>query len=275
MSGKAMSLKAKIRNLAKEKGLPAQVILQNYMFERFLVRLSQSEFNDKFILKGGMLIAALIGIDNRATMDLDVTVKDFLLNIDTLSEAIHDICQIKIEDGVKFSLSGAIEIRDDDPYGGYRVSITADYGTISVPMQIDVTTGDVITPKEIQFPFKMNFSEGTISVLAYNIETVLAEKMETILRRGELNTRPRDFYDVYILSKTQPFELAVFVKALAQTSEHRETTHIFRDVQRRVADLCLSETLKSRWDKYKNDYEYAKAISYDDVMGEILKLLNE
>ncbi len=197
-----MSLKAKIRNVAKEKGLPAQVIFQNYMFERFLVRLSKSEFNDIFILKGGMLIAALIGIDHRATMDLDVTVKNFPLNIDSLTQAISDICQIEIDDGVKFDLSGASEIRDDDPYGGYRVSITADYETISVPMQIDVTTGDVITPKEIRLPFKMNFSEGMISVLTYNVETILAEKVETILRRGELNTRPRDFYDVYVLSKS-------------------------------------------------------------------------
>lgn len=192
-----------------------------------------------------------------------------------MTQAISDIRQIEVDDEVKFDLSGASEIRDDDPYGGYRVSLTADYETISVPMQIDVTTGDVITPKEIRLPFKMNFSEGTISVLTYNVETILAEKVETILRRGELNTRPRDFYDVYVLSKSQPFEQNVFVKALRKTSEHRETTHIFRNVYERVEGLRMSETLKSRWDKYKNDYGYAKDISYDDVMSEISKLLNE
>ena len=198
MSGKAMSLKAKIRNLARKKDMSAQVVLQNYMFERFLERLSKSKYKDKFILKGGMLIAALVGIDNRATMDMDATIKNYPINVESLTKAINDICSIVIDDDVSFSFSGIEAIRDDEAYGGYRVSITSEYDTITTPMQIDITTGDAITPKEILYVFKMIFEEGSFGVWAYNIETVLAEKVETILRRGELNTRPRDFYDVYI-----------------------------------------------------------------------------
>lgn len=155
----------KIRNLASKKDMSAQVVLQNYMFERFLERLSKSKYQDKFVLKGGMLIAALVGIDT---------------------------------------------IRDDDAYGGYRVSIIAEYDTIKTPMQIDITKGDAITPKEVLYVFKMIFEEGSFGIWAYSIETVLAEKVETILRRAEPNTRPRDFYDVYILAKTQTFEHSYF-----------------------------------------------------------------
>ena len=193
MSGKAMSLKAKIRNLAKEKDMSAQVILQNYMFERFLERLSKSDYKDNFILKGGILIASIVGIDNRSTMDMDATIKNYSINIDSITKAITEICNIEISDDVKFYLIGIQSIRDDDIYGGYRAHIKAKYDTIITPISIDITTGDVITPKEISYLFKMIFDKETIRVWAYNIETVLAEKVETILQRGELNTRPRDF----------------------------------------------------------------------------------
>lgn len=234
MSEKAMSLKAKIKDLARKKDMSAQVVLQNYMFERFLERLSQSVYKDKFILKGGILIAALVGINNRATMDMDATVKNYPVTPDSLEKAITEICSIAINDDVTFSFSSIYSIRDDDPYGGYRVSIISEYDTITTPMQIDITTGDVITPKEVIYPFKMIFEERNIGVWAYNIETVLAEKVETILRRGELNTRPRDFYDVYILTKTQSFDLLVFKEALESTVAHRETSHIFNDLRIRL-----------------------------------------
>lgn len=273
MSGKAMSLKAKIRNLARKKDMSAQVVLQNYMFERFLERLSKSKYKDKFILKGGMLIAALVGIDNRATMDMDATIKNYPINVESLTKAINDICSIVIDDDVSFSFSGIEAIRDDDAYGGYRVSITSEYDTITTPMQIDITTGDAITPKEVLYLFKMIFEEGSFGIWAYNIETVLAEKMETILRRGELNTRPRDFYDVYILAKTQRFEHSIFVDALKSTATHRETTHIFTDISSRLDEISGSDTLRSRWSKYTKDYRYADGITYEDVMEAIRGLV--
>jgi len=273
MIGIAMSLKAKIRNLARKKNMSAQVVLQNYMFERFLERLSKSKYQDKFILKGGMLIAALVGIDNRSTMDMDATIRNYPLNIESLTKAIREICSIAIDDDVSFSFSGIDTIRDDEVYGGYRASIISEYDTIKTPMQIDITTGDAITPKEILFVFKRIFEEGSFSVWAYNIETVLAEKVETILRRGELNTRPRDFYDVYILTKTQRFAYSVFVEALKSTATHRETTHIFNNTNKRLEEIGDSEALRSRWLKYSKDYRYADGITYEDVLDAIKKLI--
>jgi len=275
VSGKAMSLKAKIRNLARKKDMSAQVVLQNYMFERFLERLSKSAYKDKFILKGGMLIAALVGIDNRATMDMDATIKNYPIDNDSITKAIKEICNISIDDDVTFTFNSVDAIRDDDAYGGYRVSIVSEYDTIITPMQIDITTGDAITPKEVLYLFKMIFEEGNIGVWAYNIETVLAEKVETILRRGELNTRPRDFYDVYILTKTQSFGLLVFKEALKSTAAHRETSHIFNDISKRIDEIENSETLKKRWSKYTKDYRYAEDIVYDDIIDALKKLALE
>ncbi|SNS20250.1 Predicted nucleotidyltransferase component of viral defense system [Anaerovirgula multivorans] len=272
MSNKAMSLKARIKNLAKQKDMSAQVVLQNYMFERFLERLSKSQYKNKLILKGGMLIAAIVGIDNRATMDMDATIKNYPLNIESLSKAIIDICLIDVDDNVKFSFLGTQPIREDNHYGGLRVSIQADYDTIITPMQIDVTTGNAITPKEILYSFKMIFNDGTIEVWAYNIETVLAEKYETILRRGQLNTRPRDFYDIYILAKTQDFDKELFADAVRKTSANRGTTHIFEDIENRINNIGNSEDFKKQWMKYTKNYRYAEDISYGDII-EILNML--
>lgn len=243
------------------------------MFERFLERLSKSKYKDKFILKGGMLIAALVGIDNRATMDMDAMIKNYPINVESLTKAINDICSIVIDNDVSFSFSGIEAIRDDDAYGGYRVSIMAEYDTITTPLQIDITTGDAITPKEVLYLFKMIFEEGSFGIWAYNIETVLAEKMETILRRGELNTRPRDFYDVYILMKTQSFDYSVFVEALRSTATHRETTHIFNSISNRLEEISDSEALRSRWLKYTKNYRYADGITYEDVLDAIRELI--
>ena len=274
MNGEAMSLKAKIRNLAKKKDISAQVVLQNYMFERFLERLSKSAYRDKFILKGGILIAALVGIDNRATMDMDTTIKNYPINVGSLRKAIKEICSINVEDGVSFSFLNIEAIRDDDAYGGYRVSIVSEFDTIATPMQIDITTGDVITKKKILDLFKMIYKEGSIGIWTYNIETVLAEKAETILRRGELNTRPRDFYDVYILTKTQSINNKVFAEALRSTAAHRGTNHIFKNISNRLEEIEESETLRARWNRYTKDYRYADKISYEDITGALKALIN-
>lgn len=273
MSGKATSLKAKIRNLAKKKDMSAQVVLQNIMFERFLDRLSKSEYKDKFILKGGMLIAALVGTENRATMDMDVTIKNYPINVESLTKALTEICSIAIDDDVTLSFSGIEPIREDDVYGGYRVSIISKYDTIITPMQIDITAGDVITPKEVQYVYKMILSEGNIGIWAYNVETILAEKVESILKRGEFNTRSRDFYDVYILTRTQNFEKPIFEEALRSTAKHRETTHIFNNISNQLVEIKESEVLKSRWSKYTRDYRYANGISYEDVMDVLMELI--
>lgn len=213
-NAKAMSLKAKIRNIAKSKNIPAQVILQNYMFERFLNRLSVSNYKERFVLKGGMLVAALVGLDNRATMDLDTTLKNLPLTPEIIENALNEIFEIDLNDDVMFKLKGVSPIREDDVYDGYRVALDAIYETIITPMTIDVSTGDVITPNAVKFNFTGIFDdELKFELWAYNIETVLAEKVETILRRNVFNTRPRDFYDTYILITTQKFDKKLFVEA--------------------------------------------------------------
>lgn len=263
----AMSLKAKIRNLAKDKSLPAQVILQNYMFERLLVRLAASEYQDKFILKGGMLVAAIVGLDNRATMDLDTTLKNLPLTPEAIRAAMEQICAILVEDGVSFELGAIAPIREDDIYGGYRLSINARYDTILTPLTIDISTGDAITPDPVKFAFTEIFDQDkSFELWAYNIETVLAEKIETILRRGVFNTRPRDFYDTYILLTTQRYDKAVFQEALRATAEHRGTTSQIEDVDGILKNISESAELKTMWEKYRRQFAYAKGIEFVDII---------
>ena len=272
-NAKAMSLKAKIRNIANLKNLPAQVILQNYMFERFLNRLSASEYKEKFVLKGGMLVAAIVGIDNRATMDLDTTLKNLPLTPEAIEKALNEIFEIDLNDDVEFKFKGISPIREDDIYGGYRVALDAIYETIVTPMTIDVSTGDVITPEAVKYNFTGIFDgELTFEVWAYNIETVLAEKIETILRRSMFNTRPRDFYDAYILITTQNFDKATFTEALNKTIEHRGTRNQINDFGSTMEIVSESADLKRMWNNYQSQFPYAKDISFEEVCNTIMEL---
>ena len=253
-----MSLKAKIRNIAKQKNIPAQVILQNYMFERLLVRLSASEYKEKFVLKGGMLVAAIVGLDNRATMDMDTTLKNLPLTPEAIRSALEDVCDIAFDDGVVFEIGTISPIREDDIYGGYRVMLNAKFDTLLTPLSIDVSTGDAITPHAVQYNFSEIFDdEKSYELWAYNIETVMAEKVETILRRGVFNTRPRDFYDTYILTTTQKFDNAVFADALSATAKHRGTTEQIADVPSILYNIEESPELKTMWDKYRKQFSYS------------------
>ena len=271
---KAMSLKAKIRNIAKQKNIPAQVILQNYMFERLLVRLSASEYTEKFVLKGGMLVAAIVGLDNRATMDMDTTLKNLPLTPEAIRSALEDVCDIAFDDGVVFEIGTISPIREDDIYGGYRVMLNAKFDTLLTPLSIDVSTGDAITPYAVQYNFSEIFDdEKSYELWAYNIETVMAEKVETILRRGVFNTRPRDFYDTYILTTTQKFDNAVFADALSATAKHRGTTEQIADVPSILYNIEESPELKTMWGKYRKQFSYAKDITYEQIMDSIKTLL--
>lgn len=272
---KAMSLKAKIRNIAKQKNIPAQVILQNFMFERLLVRLSASEYKEKFVLKGGMLVAAIVGLDNRATMDLDATLKNLPLTPEAIRSALEQICAIPVDDNVVFEIGTISPIREDDIYGGYRVMLNARFDALLTPLSIDVSTGDAITPHAIPYQFSEIFDdENSYELWAYNIETVMAEKVETILRRGVFNTRPRDFYDAYILTTTQRFDRAVFADALKATANHRGTTQQIADVPGILHNIEESPELRSMWEKYRKQFAYAQDIEYDQILA-VLKTLME
>jgi predicted nucleotidyltransferase component of viral defense system len=260
---KAMQLKAKIKILALKNRVPAQAVLQNYMLERLLEKISVSQYKDMFILKGGMLIASLVGIDSRTTMDMDLTLRGLPLSEEMVRNALLDICAIQLDDEVILSL---------DEYGGYRASLNAGYETIKTPLKIDITTGDIITPEAIRYAFYSIFENKIIEIWAYNIETILAEKIETILRRSFLNTRPRDFYDVYIIMKTQKHNIdkTILINALRATSEKRMSTAVFEDKDNILLEIQLDAVMRGRWDRDCKEYYYANGIGYDEVI-EVLK----
>lgn len=203
----AMQLKAVVKNIAKEKNISAQLVLQNYMLERFLERVSLSEYRNNFIIKGGFLIASIVGLDTRATMDMDATITRYPVNAETIQKMIEEIIKINLEDEITFSFNGIGEIREGDEYTGYRAALSANYFPMAVPLKLDITTGDKITPREVEYEYKLMMEDRSICVLAYNVATILAEKLETIISRGDQNTRPRDYYDIYILTKLQAEKL--------------------------------------------------------------------
>jgi predicted nucleotidyltransferase component of viral defense system len=273
---KAMQLKDKIKNLALKNHIPAQAVLQNFMLERLLERISVSKFKETFVLKGGMLIASMVGISNRTTMDMDATLRDYPLSEDTIREIFSEICAIQLDDEVTLSLDHILPIREEDEYGGYRVAIVARYESINTPLKIDITTGDVITPKAVRYEFHSILSNKRIKVWAYNLETVLAEKVETILRRSVLNTRPRDFYDVYILVKTKHQEIntKTFIAALSATSERRGSLQAVQGKDRILATIQSDPTMRQRWERYCRENYYAEGIDFDDVIKTTIELLS-
>jgi len=276
MSSKAMSLKGRIKHYAKSNNITAQVVLQNYMFERFLERLSKSEYQEKFVVKGGMLIAAIVGLDTRSTMDLDATLRNLPLTEEQITEALAKVCAINLDDDVSFEIKSVEPIRKDDVYGGYCVRLDAKYDTIVTPLSIDISTGDVITPEAVQYEFSGIFDEDIrIKLWGYNIETVMAEKIETILSRGVFTTRPRDFYDVYILGTTQKYNAEVLAEALKATAIHRGSTERIEDVDGIIKQISANNDLKNMWDKYQKKFSYASDISYDSIMGVLKQLLEK
>ena len=270
----AMQLKALIKNFALDKEIMPQAVLQNYILERLLERMSRSQYKDKFILKGGMLIAALIGIDIRTTMDMDATLKNMTLTKESVTKALNDIFSIQLSDNITFNLLKIENIRDDDVYGGYRASINAAFDTLNVTLKIDLTTGDKITPKEVKYKFNLLFEDRTINILAYNPETILAEKYETILRRSVLNTRIRDFYDVYILIKLllHNIDKALLLQAIEATANKRESIALLDNAKSIIKIIKNDEEMQSRWTLYQKDFSYAKDISWDQVIAVIEKI---
>lgn len=274
MSSKAMSLKGKIKNYAKNNNIAAQVVLQNYMFERFLARLSQSDYSQKFVIKGGMLVAAIVGLDTRSTMDLDTTLRNIPLSEDSVMNAIQEICALNMNDEVRFDVKSISAIRKDDWYGGFRVRLDAVYDTIITPLTIDISTGDVITPAAVQYEFSGIFDENVkIKLWGYNIETVMAEKVETILSRSVFNTRPRDFYDVYILGTTQKYDKEIFKEALSATALHRGSFDKIKDIENILQQIAASNGLKLMWEKYRKRFAYAADICYENIIELVRKLV--
>ncbi|MDI9472046.1 MAG: nucleotidyl transferase AbiEii/AbiGii toxin family protein [Bacillota bacterium] len=261
-------LKDKIRNLAKEKSADAQILMRTYMMERLLERISISEYKKNFILKGGVLITSLVGLDFRSTMDVDTTIKGFDVNLTSVEQMIQDLIDIPLEDGVLFQIKKIDSIMNEAEYPGIRVSMQALFDGTITPLKIDISTGDVITPGAIQYSYKLMFEDRYIQLLSYNLETVLAEKLETIVRRHLTNTRMRDFYDVYILKKLYESEISkpLLQDALEATAQIRGSTEHLKHAEPSLNEIENSDDMRKLWFSYQSRYEYAQNISWDAVM---------
>lgn len=273
----AMQLKAIIKKMAKERNISAQLVLQNYMLERLLERVSVSKYRYNFILKGGFLIAAMVGLDTRATMDMDATIKGYPVDENTVRAMFEDICAIPLQDDVSFSFRSIGEIREGDEYTGYRVSLSADFPPMAVPLKLDITTGDKITPKEIEYNFKLLMEDRSISILAYNLETILSEKLETVISRGDLNTRPRDYYDIYVLLKLQTQNICIeqLREALTATCTKRGSTEVIKNYAAIINRVSMSAVMQDQWKKYQTDFTYAADISFQDTCNAVLSIMLE
>ncbi len=271
----AMQLKAKIKNEAKAKNILAQLLLQNYMMERFLQRVALSSYKRHFVLKGGFLIAAMVGLDSRATMDIDATIVSYPVAEEESKKMIQQIADIDAYDGVVFKFESFHSIRQDDQYGGFRAVLMAKYDGMKIPIKIDISTGDKITPHAVDYAFPLMFEQGKIEILSYNLETILAEKLETIITRGTENTRLRDFYDIYLLSKiySKQIDDAILKKALANTATHRNSQHLIKDWRAITKMLYGHSTMLNRWQSYAKGFDYAKDIAFNDTVKSVVNLL--
>lgn len=270
-----MSFKAIINNMAKENNVTAQSVLQTYMLERLLERISISKYKDNFILKGGMLISAMLGIDSRTTMDMDTTIKGFPLTKDNITNIMDEICNIEIDDNVTLKINKVELIREDDDYGGYRITFEAKYNNeMPVIMKIDITTGDKITYKEIKYSFTLMLEDRKIQIWSYNVETIIAEKFEAIVKRGVLSTRIRDYYDVYMLINTQSkiIDKKTLKDAITLTAQYRGTSEIIKDWKKIVEKIANDSKMQRQWKRYQKDNFYAEEIEYNDLINAISKV---
>ena len=270
----ARQLKDLIRNLSREKSADAQLLMRNYMMERFLERISLSEYRDKFILKGGMLVAAMVGLDARSTMDLDATVKGANVNVEDIENLISAIVSVPIDDGVKFQLKSISEIMDEAEYPGIRVSMTTTFDGVVTPLKIDISTGDAITPREVRYSFKLMLEDRSIDIWAYNLETVLAEKLETIITRTTTNTRMRDFYDIYILDQLHGNTLnrQTLYDALLATAKKRGTERHLAEAVDVLNEVESSPVMQKLWESYRRKFSYAADLEWSIIMWAVRSL---
>lgn len=273
----ARQLKDLVRNLAMSTGIEAHVLIRRYMMERLMERIALSPYKDSFILKGGMLVSALVGVDNRATMDIDATVKGLPVTASDMERILTEIVTIPIDDGVQFRIRGSSDIMEEMEYSGVRISMEALLENSITPLKLDISTGDAITPREIRYPYKLMFEERSISLMVYPLETVLAEKLETILSRSTLNSRMRDFYDIQVLHMTyvQEIDGGTLAKALTATAEKRGTLNQLRNAAAILRAVEASPELRQLWEAYQRKNKYADAYIWESIMRSVQLLCEE
>lgn len=263
-----MQLKALINNRAKAAGVSPQLMLQNYLLERLIDRIAHSSWRDAIIVKGGMLIGSLIGVDRRTTKDLDTTITGFHLTHETASHVFEDICKTPLDDDLEFSLIRTEDIREIDDYPGIRVHLQARYSPLTAHLTVDITTGDQITPEAIVYHYPFVFDEGSTTILAYPLETILAEKLETVLSRNTATTRVRDFYDIYALwrIKKDVCSIATLAIALRATCEKRNSALVLTRYPDLIDRMRHSKALSFQWDIYASKHTYATEITFEETL---------
>lgn len=272
----ATQLKAKIKNFAKEKNMDSRTVLQEYVLERFIDRISKSKYKNDFILKGGVLISSMVGVDLRSTLDIDTTIKGFEFTLDKLNEVLNEIIETDIGDMFNFKILMNKKIMEETEYHGYRVTLEANFDTIFQKFKIDISTGDIITPNEVKYNIKQMLSDDKIEILAYNIETILSEKIHSIIQKGEDNTRARDYYDIYILEKTKKEEINnnILKEAIINKFEERKNSNLVSNIYLKVLDLEKNIKLKELWNEYRSKFTYAKDIEFEDTIKSLKNIVS-
>ena len=266
----------KSKELAKESGLTQLELYQRFMFERILERISVSKYNENFILKGGLLLSAMLGINSRSTRDMDISIKGIDVSQEKMLGILNEILAIDIGDKVKFDVVNITDIRADDEYGGNKYHLVGKLENLKVALEIDISTGDEITPKELNFEYISIFENKKIYIDTYNIETILAEKIETILRRGKYNTRMKDYYDVYFfLTKLKSdIDLNIFKQALNNTLRKREAFDYYNDYNQILDLITEDDRITNYWNTYKKKNKYAENIKFKEIVIILRKFLD-
>lgn len=269
-------IKGRIKSVAKQNNADARTLMRIYMMERFLERLAQSEYRDNFIIKGGILVTAMIGVAHRSTMDIDTSMKNLNLSAEDALRVVNQVKDIDLDDGVSFDVKDVSNIMDEMEYPGIRVTMNANVGRLITLLKIDISTGDVITPRAIEFNYDLLLEDRSISLWSYNLETILAEKLQTVLARGILNTRMRDFYDIRMLLDTYEDKVnkVVLKDAFAATCNKRGTDHLQEQAEEIIKIIEADEQLQVLWRAYQKKYSYAAEIDYASVINGVRKLMN-
>ena len=269
-------IKGRIKSVAKQNNADARTLMRIYMMERFLERLAQSEYRDNFIIKGGILVTAMIGVAHRSTMDIDTSMKNLNLSAEDALRVVNRVKDIDLDDGVSFDVKDVSNIMDEMEYPGIRVTMNANVGRLITPLKIDISTGDVITPRAIEFNYDLLLEDRSISLWSYNLETILAEKLQTVLARGILNTRMRDFYDIRMLLDTYEDKVnkAVLKDAFAATCKKRGTDNLQEQAEEIVKIIEADEQIQVLWRAYQKKYSYAAEIDYASVISGVRKLMD-
>lgn len=273
----AKQLKDKISNLSKATGQKNDVLLRRYAMERLLERIALSPYRDNFILKGGMLVSAMVGISDRVTMDIDTTIRGLPLTESDMERILEEIASIPLDDNIQFRFKKATSIMEEAEYGGVRVSMDALLQNTVIPLKVDISTGDSITPHELQFSYRLMFEDRSINVMAYPVENVLAEKIHAVVTKGVSNTRMRDFYDIHILHHAFQTEIdaGILKMAVEATFANRDSSNQMKNAGAVLDDIQKNREMQERWRGFQSEYEYARMFWWMDVVHSTRRLCME